>query len=70
MNKDSGESDQDVSPEAESSNSDTKRECPHCGSEDIRQERDHGDTICFECGWYTEQGSPSQPVDWGEIHGS
>lgn len=42
--------------------------CPYCGSEDIRHERDHGDTICYDCGWYTEQGSPSEAVDWGEIH--
>lgn len=43
-------------------------ECPRCGSTDIYNERGHGDTICHDCGWYTEEGSPSEAVDWEEIH--
>lgn len=45
-----------------------EKHCPDCGSENIRHEREHGDTICIDCGWFTEHGGPNEAVDWGEIH--
>ena len=52
---------------SEQSSVDTDRCCPDRGSESIYNEDGHGDTICQDCGWYTEQGGPSENVNWRSV---